>query len=606
MFRAAGTEGLSEPLHECIMRESMYRAIRLAAAIALMVAPACGRPQPADQVLPAQDTDVPRILIMPFANLGGPDDTYLAAGLSNEIADRLASVSGLGFVSRHRTGSDGDALRATDEIGRNLGVDFLLEGSVLHDRNANLDRELIVESRLLQVADDSVVWNERIVRPIADIFEVQSAIAHAVVEKLDVPLSSDEVQALDVRPTENLEAYDVYLRGRQYSASFEEGELALAEQFLNQAIALDPDFALAHAMLSENHSLIFHWRYDKSPQRLAAANAAARRAREIDPDLPEGHRALGFYYYWGQNNYELALSEFIEAARKRPNDSTISASIGLVLRRQGRWQEALDAMQRSLDMRPEDPGYIAAVASTLARMRRYEEAAGYFRKVIDLSPDEIHPYVYLARIVRAGGGPLDEAGSILDSMPDKDPALRGYYRFEQAMYERDWPRALSELARVNNEIHEPIDELISTRALAECECRVFGSPAGSTPSICNNAREYLEHHCDLSPGDPGYHAALGWAYALNGEKENAIQSGIRAVELSPITTDAMAGHSFLIELAKIYAWVDEPYSAVKTLHTALTTPGWISEATLRHDPVWDPIRDDPRFEELLRMHSGGE
>ncbi|MEJ2582936.1 MAG: hypothetical protein P8127_15085, partial [Acidobacteriota bacterium] len=273
----------------------MERAIRLAVVLALIVAPACGRSQPEEPVLPAQDADNPRLLILPFENLGAPDESFLAIGLSQEIADRLASVNGLGFVSRRRTEPEAGPPRATDEIGRNLGVDFLLEGSVFQDRNAHPDRELVVEARLIQIADGSEVWSERIIGPMADIFETQSAIAHAVAEQVGVSLSSEERQALDARPTDNLEAYEMYLRGREFSSSFEEGELALAEQFLNQAISLDPEFALAHAMLSENHSLIFHWRYDKSPQRLAAANAAARRAREIDPDLPEGHRALGFY-----------------------------------------------------------------------------------------------------------------------------------------------------------------------------------------------------------------------------------------------------------------------------------------------------------------------
>ena len=566
----------------------------------------CGRMNNQEPVFPIQDPDVPRILVIPFENMGPPDDAFFAAGLTKETTNRLAAVRGLGFVSRAGVGSNDAVPRTADEIGRELGVDYVLDGSVLWDRDAELSQQLHVETRLLRVSDGTVLWSDRAVRPLTDIFSIQSTICHSVVDHIGVAVDSGEGRALDSRPTENLEAYQAYLRGLENSSSFELKKLELAERYFSRAVTLDPNFAVAHAALSENHSLMFHFDYDRAPQRLASANAAAQRARDIDANLPEGHRARGYFYYWCHGNYELALSEFSFAAQGRPNDPLIFTSIGLVLRRQGRWQEAIDALQRAAAMEPENHDTILDLASTLARVRRYGDAVETCRRAIDLAPNDIFPYVFLARTLMLRDGAVEEAREILDAMPDKDPAQQGFYRYEQAMFERDFDAAMNALTALDNEIDDPIGEIEFTRSLAECECGILGDLTGPTSESCVDAREDLERKRDNSPGDPAKHAALGWAYALTGQKEDAIEAGRRAIELTPITADAMSGHSYLVMMAKIYAWVDEPYLAVKTIHTALTTPGEISVATLNLDPGWDRIRDDPRFQELLRMHSGAE
>jgi tetratricopeptide (TPR) repeat protein len=483
------------------------------------------------------------------------------------------------------------------------GEDTLGAGSVLFDRDAEPSQQLYVETRLLRVVDGSTLWTDRVVRPVADMFSIQSSISHAVVDNIGVEVDSVESRALNFRPTENLEAYERYLRGLGYYSSFDLEKLELAEQLFSQAVALDPDFAVAHAALSENHSLIFNLRYDRAPQRLASANAAARRAHEIDENLPESHRALGYYYYWGQRNFELALSEFSLAAHGRPNDPQLLTGIGLVLRRQGRWRESIEALQRAADMEPENHESALDLASTLARMRRYSEAVDQCRRAIDLVPDDVYPYVFLARILRSSDGTVEGSHEILETMPEKDPAQQGIYRYEQAVFERDFEGAVEAIFGVSDVISDPIGEIRFTRSLAECECRILGQLPGPTTRVCARARENLEQEREDSPVDPAIHAALGWTYALTGEKEKAIEAGKRAVELTPIKSDAMSGHTYLLLLARIYAWVDEPYLAVKTIHTAMSTPGWVSVSTLELSPYWDPIREDPRFQELLRMYS---
>jgi serine/threonine-protein kinase len=576
-----------------------------------IAASACGRKQSEEPPFPIQDPNVPRILIVPFENMGAPDDAFLATGLTKEVIKRLAAIRGLGFVSRNAVGANEVVPRTTDAIGRELGVDYVLDGSVLWEQSGELSQQLYIEARLLRVSNGTVLWSDRFERPMSDVLSVQSAISHAVVDNIGVAIDSGERRALDSRPTENMEAYEAYLRGLQYCWSYELKELELAEEHFSRAVTLDPSFAVAHAALSENHSLMFNFDYDRAdydraPQRLASANAAAQRAHDIDATLPEGHRARGYYYYWGQRNFELALSEFSLAALGRPNDPQILTGIGYVLRRQGRWQESIDALQRAAAMEPENHETLLDLASSLTRVRRYGEAIEACRKAIELVPDKIFPYVFLARALILRDGAVEEAREILDAMPDKDPAQQGIYRYEQAVFERDFDGAMNALSALDNEFDDPVGEIEFTRSLAECESGILGGLTGSASESCIGAREDLERKRDNSPGDPAVHAALGWAYALTGQKEDAIEAGRRAVELTPITADAMSGHTYLVMLAKIYAWVDEPYLAVKTIHTALTTPGDISVATLGLDPDWDPIRDDPRFHELLRMHSGVE
>jgi len=579
----------------------------LAMILVLMTTSGCGRGQSDEPAFPVQDTNVPRIVVLPFENLGPPEDAFFAAGLTQEITARLAAVKGLGVVSPAAHNPDEGVEKTFDQIGSGFDVDYVLGATVLWDREATGGEHLVIETRLSRVTDGGHdVRSDTIVRPLAEVFSILSQISHAVVDYLSVPLDDVERRALDARSTDNLEAYQAYLRGLVFSSSFELKELQLAEEFFNRAVAADPNFAAAYAALSENHSLMFHFRYDRAPQRLASSNATAHRALEIDPNLPEGHRALGHYYYWGQRNFELALAEFSLAAAGRPNDPQIIAGIGYVLRRQGRWQEALDALQRVAEINPQDDVNVLDIASTCARMRLWEVGVEHCQRAIELAPDDIFPYVFYAKILRAREGAVDSAREILESMPNKDPAQQGIYWYEQAMYERDFDGAIEALTEVDDLISEPIGEEIFTKSLAECGCRILDGSEGPTSETCSAAREFLESRRNNSPGDPANHAALGWAYALVGEKELAIEAGERAVELLPVTADAMAGHSYLVRLAKIYAWVDEPYRAVKTIEKALRTPGWITVATLNLDPDWDPIREDPRFRELLRIHSATE
>ncbi len=459
-----------------------------------------------------------------------------------------------------------DAIR---RIGAELDAEYVLAGSVHRTADGGTASRLLADLRLVRVSDSEVLWTESYDRPLNDVFAVQADVAMTVVDRIGVSVEPATRVLLERHSTDNMEAYEAYLQGLPNRWSFELRELGAAGDAFKRAVELDPTFASAYVALSENHSQIFHFRGDRSPQRLSNAIASALRALEIQPDLPEGHRALGYYYYWGQRNYKQALSEFSLAAAGRPNDPLIISSIGLVLRRQGRWQEAVDAFTRVSQLDPKNDINAADMASTCGRMRRYADGVEHCRRAIDLAPNDIFPYVLMAKILRTANGSIDEAREVLEAMPDKDPVQQGYFRgSSRRCTRRDYPAALAWLAPTDESISDSINEEIFPRSLAECEGRVHAGDPAAGVSACNQARISLERARENSPVDPAVHAALGWTYALMGEKTSAIASGERAVELLPVSADAVAGHSFLVRLAKIYAWSDEPYAAVKTIEKA--------------------------------------
>lgn len=587
-------------------REFHLRRLLVGLAV-ITAATSCGlfeREEPSAP-LPTPAADTPRLVVMPFANLGSADDEFFPSGLSDEITDRLTAVSGLVVISRSSAQAAAADETPIEAIGDELGADHVLSADVRLDRQAEGGPRLRLDARLLRLPDESLLWSASYDRALSEVFDVLSDLALKVVDTLRVPLQDPERRLLESWPTADMTAYEAYLRGLPHRWSFELGELESAGESFARAVEIDPGFALAHVAVSEFHSQMFHFRYDRSPQRLAGAYAAAHRALEIEPGLPEGHRALGYYYYWGQRNFAQALAELSAAAARRPNDPLIVASIGIVLRRQGRWEEALDALQRTAVMDPKSDVNVVDLASTFGRMRRYDEAAAHCRRAIELAPDDIFPYVFYARILRARDGTATAAREVLEAMPDKDPAQQGLYRFEQALFERDSQGALRWIDEADDLISDPIDEEVFPKSLCQCEAQVRGGAVGPTLDVCDEARASLERARELSPADPALHAALGWSYAMLGDRKRAIEAGERAVELLPVSADAMAGHSYLVRLAKIYAWTDEPYKAVKTIQKALSLPGWLSVKTLQRDPVWDPIRGDPRFKELLRIHGAG-
>ncbi len=340
------------------------------------------------------EAPLPRIVILPFENLGSPDDDYFADGMTEEITARIASVQGLQVISRTSAVRYAGTDKSIQEMGEELGVGYVLEGTIRWARGEGASR-IRITPQLIRVEDDTHLWAETYDRVLDDVFEVQSEIAQKVTAELGIKLGGGEKGLLGSKPTDNLEAYQAYLRGRYWATrphfTYENWERRM--QAFQQAVELDPDFALAHAELARGHALVRYFRHDLTPGRLEAADAAAARALELAPGDPYVHLDLGYYRLWGYRDIDGALEEFERASRELAGNADVLGSMGDLYYVQGRWEEALDAYRSGIELSPRDADLISNVAWVLDTLRRYPEALAASDQAISLAPDAFWPYL---------------------------------------------------------------------------------------------------------------------------------------------------------------------------------------------------------------------
>jgi TolB-like protein/Flp pilus assembly protein TadD len=541
-----------------------------------------------------------RIVVLPFDNLGPPEDEYFAAGMTEEITSRLASVSGLIVISRTSALEYDRTGKTLAQIGDDLNVGYVVEGSVRWSREQEGRGRVRITPQLIRVADDAHMWSERYDRVIEDIFEVQSDIARRVIDKLEVTLLEPEQRGLETAPTENMDAYQAYLRGLPHLNSFDREEFELATEMFERAVTLDPDFAIAYAALSESHSVLYHSGFDSTQQRLAEAKRAVDRALELEPDLPEGHRAMGYYHYWCHRDYQQALEQFTIAAAARPSDSRVLEGIAFVHRRQGRWRDVLAGLERVQQLKPQDSSLLAEIAITQRQLRKYQEAERLLDRAIALAPDRTNPYFQKHHTHYAHYGPSGRSRQVLEAAPKRTHGTE-FFWYRQELGERNYEAALEWLASFPEPVFSNQENLFP-RPLGECECLLRSHQEERARDACDAARIVLEEASEDTPEDPRVHAALGLTYALLGRKQDAMAEGERAVALWPVSKDALLGPHFVIDLARIYAHVGEPDAALDRIEHLLSIPSELSVARLRLEPYWDPLRDHPRFQEILEKY----
>ncbi|MEM7355376.1 MAG: protein kinase [Acidobacteriota bacterium] len=566
-----------------------------------------------------------RIVVLPMENLGPADHAYFAAGITDEITSRLASVSALKVISRTTALQYDQANKSVQEIGQDLGVDFLLTGTVRWGSSddtaaasgspsaAKPGTRVRVTPQLTRVKDDTQLWSESYDRVIDDIFTVQSDIASEVIHQLDIVLLEPELEALTSRPTRNIEAYQAYLRGMD-RASRREPEPEtwnVAVEMFQRAVDLDPRFALAYAELSEAHSLMYFWRLDRTPERREKALEAAEAALALQPTLPEGHRALAYYYYRCQLDYEAALREFQIAARALPNDSQLLEGTAYIMRRQGRFDDAASTLERALEIQPKSDWIAAELAQTYTTMRRYSEADRLYRLAISLTPDQPAPYHSRASNFLLWRGDTAAARETLESMPRQDASssLLAWFHLETA--EREYLAAAQRLEK-----HPTMAPLLGVEwalyprdLLRGLAYRRLGETEVAE-ALLENARLMLERRVPAEAVDAGprltlgltyarLHITLGMTYAGLGRKDDAIREAQKAVARYPISADAYIGPRFVDHLAKIYIMVGEHDEALDQIEYLLSIPSDVSVPWLKIGPQWDALRENPRFQALV-------
>jgi non-specific serine/threonine protein kinase len=543
------------------------------------------------------------LVVLPFENLGSPDDAYFAAGITEEITSHLASIKELGVISRKSAVHYANVDKTTRQIGSELGVQYVLEGTIRWARDGEQRNRVRITPELVRVADDTRLWSEAYDRVIEDVFAIQSDIATKVVEELDLTLLEGGGSAAKGKPTNNLEAYHAYLRGSYYTGGphFTASDWKRAVRSYTHAVELDPGFALAYAKLAEAHARLYYFRVDLSEERRDTAKAAMEKADSLKPELPEVRLAKGYYHLMVERDVDRAFAEFAVAARHLPENAEVLEAKGDGYRQQGKWLEAFEHYERACELSPRNPSPLVEIAITGWLYRRYPLAVEAADKAISIAPERAWPYLAKGLTYWSWRGASDEARRALEAVPpDHDWAPWVWYW--QVVYEGDYRGALDHLSSIPGEwIRIKIDA--KPTALYEAFVHEALGQDELALAAYERARALLEAEVDAYPADPRYHSSLGVAYAALGEKDGAIREGKRAMELLPISKDAVYGIPYANDLVHIYTLLGDDTNALLTIEEVLSRPGSISVPLLEVDPRWNRLRDHPGFQRLLREYS---
>jgi len=544
------------------------------------------------------------LVVLPFENLGPSDVEYFTDGITEEITSRLAALSELGVISRTSAVQYKGANKSIGQIGDELGVDYVLEGTVRWDRPGEGGSRVRVTPQLVRVADDTHVWSERYDRVLEDIFDVQSEIAGHVIRQLNVTLLEPERRILEARPTDNMAAYQAYLRGREYaSTAFYSARVwHLAIEMFERAVELDPEFALAWADLANAHSSIFNMGVERTQEHVDKCKTAVDRALELQPDLPEAQIALGYYYYHGLRDYDRALEVFEAAGKLLPNQDDILQQIGWIRRRQSHWNEALDHLERSAELNPRDASLQREIGNTHVALRRYDKGLEYYDRSIVLAPDQVWSYGFKALVHWMKSGDLAKARATLEQAPGERNPWIDFLWYWQEVFEENYEAALKRVATAGVELFEMPGRSVPTSMADGLVYDLKGDSLQAHASFVS-AREILERERSIRPDDSRIHASLGVVYAALGRKGDAVREAKRAVEITPVSADALRGPSYIEFLAWTYVLIDEYDTAIDQIDHLLSIPAIFSVASLRYDPRWAPLRDHPEFKRVLQKHS---
>ena len=552
----------------------------------------------ADETTAAGATDRDMVIVLPFENLGPAEDAYFAAGIADEINGRLASVSGLGVISRKTAGRYADTEKSVEEIGDELGVDYVLGGTVRWARSDDGASRVRIAPELIRVADDTQIWTEIYDREIDDIFEVQSEIAGQVIDALGVSILGSEEQALEAQPTENMDAYQAYLKAldlQQAGTSLEDFDSAVT--LFERAVELDPDFLEAWAELSRQHSSAYHG-FDRTESRLARAKAALDGAERVAPDAVKTRWARGYYYYYGFRDYDRALADFEAAAQNVANDAEIQQAIAYIHRRKGDLEKTVRLLERASELDPQDANILRQLASTYRALRRPIETLEVDDQVLALEPENDNSYTAKAEHLRDLTGDVEAAREILEKSPGNIELAVAFGALGQLFVERDFTAIIERMESLESET--PFIQ--AARAVVLASAKYLRDGPEAARSDLEAAVRLVDQVLETAPSNAQFHQWMASLYAFLGENDAAVQEAKLAVDLT--AKDAFSGPAAVENLAATYGWVGRTDEALELIERLLgsTYESALTVHELRQDPIWDDLRDDPRLQELIEKH----
>jgi len=536
---------------------------------------------------------VKRLAVLPFDNRGAAEDAYFVDGIADQVRGKLAGLTGVEVTARSSSDQYRQTTKSPKDIGRELGVDYLLAATVSWAPGAHGGRRVQVVPELIAVRTGAVSWQQTFDAAITDVFEVQGTIATEVAGALGVALGSEEQQQLAKRPTDNVAAYDVYLKGRALTSN-DPATLRQAAGFYEQAVALDSTFAEAWAFLGSTLSTLY-FNSVPEPGVAARARAAAERALALDPAGATGHRAMGQYYLSvvkspAQAEEQLTLA--LRAAPKDPPTLRVAASVELSL---ARWDDAVGHLELARRLDPRIPP--TALDRTLIRLRRYPEALEVGRAALAVAPLDLQVIEFQAEVHLAQGD-LEGARAVIRDAPATlaQPAIVAYFaNYDDLMWVLDEPQQQLLLrltpSAFDNDRPTWAGVLAQTYALRGDKARAR--------AYADTSRQGTEQELRAAPDDAQLHMFLGLMLAYLGRTADAIREGERGVALLPISADASNGPYMQHQLVRIYLIVGEKEKALDQLEPLLRTPYNFSPGWLRIDPNFAPLKGNPRFERLV-------
>jgi TolB-like protein/Tfp pilus assembly protein PilF len=555
------------------------------------------------------------VAVLPFENLSDEkENVYFAQGIQNEILTKLAAVRDLKVISRTSTAkyqSKPDNLKA---VAQELGVSTVLEGTV-----QRVGDKVRVNVQLIDAHTDTHLWARSYDRDFKDVLTVESEVAAQIADALKANLSRSESHVLAAARTENTEAYDLFLRGQyefhQAASSLAADAYDRADAFYRQALALDPNFAEAAAELARNR-LSRHWFISPlAPAELEEVKALIDRALALAPNSPEAHFALGLFFYWGHRQYENALAEFNRTLELQPNNADARAFCAWVYRRRGEWERSLADSKRAEELDPRDSSIPTNIGVSYNVLRLWKDAERAELRALAIDPHNTQAAMFLLLTRLALTGDVEAARRALDDFPEviKDipggaGGPRGATGAGDVSAVIGWPVYLDVTERRFTDASQAVEKKVVNDDRARLQqlagrvaIHVLAGEPETAKSLGEEALPVLEARFRERPDDTFVTTALSWVYLALGRNADALRLSRQAADTISVEKDALAGPNFQIGLAQIEAHAGAPEEAIKRLRHLLSIPagGAASIAGLKMDPVWDPIRNRPDFQQLL-------
>ena len=542
------------------------------------------------------------VAVLPFESLSSDkENSFFADGVYDGVSTKLAKVANLKVIS-HNSVAKYRGARNTQEIGRALNVAYVLEGSVRREAG-----RIHLNAQLIDTRTDAHVWAQEYDRDLIDVFTLQSEIAQKIADQLGAEVSSTEKAAIQEPPTTDLIAYDSYLRakdlinGIQFSTRAKE-DLMQAVQLLDQAVARDPLFFLAYGELAGAHDRLYFLGFDHTEARLELSETALQTIRRMQPQSGETHLALAQHLYWAYSDYDRARAELVIARRTLPNESRIPLLAGYINRRQGQWEKSLEEMKQALELDPRNFSILQQLSVTYEALRHYKEMAETLDHALVIAPKDIPSRIRRASVDLESHADSRPLHTTIEAILAEDPQAAPIF-FDRwlllALRERDFAAAQRALADMPTDGCYDENIPFPNSWCLGLAARLRGDQSAAHAEF-TNARKDLERSVGSQPNYAQGLCALGVVDAALGNKEDAIREGERAVALMPVSKSAVDGPALMRYLAIIYAWTGEKDRAIERLSEVVKLPvAGMSYGQLRLNPLWDPLRGDPRFEAII-------